>query len=60
MESAGGRISDATLLEELLTSRKEMSALNEVLTHARGQKDRMAAALQEAREQVVALKEEVD
>ena len=63
----GARISDATLLEEVLASRKELNTLNEELTHAReraaqavGQKERMAVALQEARDQIVALKEEVD
>jgi proteasome-associated ATPase len=63
----GAHISDATLLEEVLASRKELNTLNEELTHARerasqavSQKERMAAALQEARDQVAALKEEVD
>ncbi len=63
----GARISDATLLEEVLASRKELSTLTEEVTHAReraaqavGQKERLAAALQEAREQITALKEEVD
>src|SRR5437764_9624411 len=63
----GARISDATLLEEVLASRKELNTLNEELTHARegasqavSQKERMAAALQEARDQIAALKEEVD
>jgi proteasome-associated ATPase len=63
----GARISDATLLEEVLTSRKELSSLNEELTHARervsqavSQKERMSAALQDARDQITALKEEVD
>jgi chromosome segregation ATPase len=61
----GAHISDATLLEEVLASRKELNTLNEELTHARerasqavSQKERMAAALQEARDQVAALKEE--
>src|SRR5439155_22079370 len=63
----GARISDATLLEEVLASRKELNTLNEELTHARegasqavSQKERMAAALQEARDQIDAPKEEVD
>src|SRR5438309_8574968 len=63
----GARISDATLLEEVRASRKELNTLNEELTHARegasqavSQKERMAAALQEARDQIAALKEEVD
>jgi proteasome-associated ATPase len=61
------RITDATLLEEVVATRKELSALNEELASMReraaqaaGQKERMATALQEAREQITALKEEVD
>ena len=69
MDSVGksAQISDATLLEEVLASRKELNTLSEELTHARerasqavNQKERMAAALQEARDQIAALKEEVD
>jgi proteasome-associated ATPase len=69
MEGAGarGRISDATLLEEVLASRKELSTLTEELSrerersaHAVGQNERLAAALHEAREHITALKEEVD
>src|SRR5215470_3080506 len=63
----GAQISDVTLLEEVLASRKELNTLNEELTHVRerasetvSQKERMAAALQEARDQIAALKEEVD
>jgi proteasome-associated ATPase len=63
----GSRISDATLLEEVLATRKELSTLTEELSHANqrtaqavGQKERLAAALQEAKEQITALKEEVD
>jgi proteasome-associated ATPase len=64
---ARGRLNDASLLEELLATRKELSAANEELVsmreraaHAAGQKERMSTALQEAREQITALKEEVD
>jgi proteasome-associated ATPase len=69
MDAAGksSRISDATLLEEVLATRKELSTLTEELTHANqraaqavGQKERLASALQEAKEQITALKEEVD
>jgi proteasome-associated ATPase len=67
MDGARGRMSEATLLEELLATRKEVAALNEELavtreraTASSGQKDRMATALQEAREQITALREEVD
>ncbi|TMQ24170.1 MAG: proteasome ATPase, partial [Candidatus Rokuibacteriota bacterium] len=63
----GARISDATLLEEVLASRKELSTLTEELAYAHeraaqavGQKERLAGALQEARDQITALKEEVD
>jgi len=61
------RMSDATLLEELLATRKELSAANEELVSMReravqsaGQKERMATALEEAREQITTLREEVD
>ena len=64
---ARGRMNDATLLEELLATRKELSAANEELSamreraaHAAGQKERMTGALEEAREQINALREEVD
>ena len=63
----GARISDATLLEEVLASRKELSTLTDELAYAHeraaqavGQKERLAGALQEARDQITALKEEVD
>jgi len=61
------RMSDATLLEELLATRKELSAANEELSSMReravqaaGQKERMATALEEAKEQINSLREEVD
>ena len=61
------RMSDATLLEELLATRKELSAANEELSSMReravqsaGQKERMATALEEAKEQITSLREEVD
>jgi proteasome-associated ATPase len=64
---ARGRMNDATLLEELLATRKELSAANEELSAMReraaqtaGQKERMTTALEEAREQITALREEVD
>ena len=61
------RMSDATLLEELLATRKELSTANEELAmmreravQAAGQKERMTTALEEAKEQITALREEVD
>src|SRR5262245_58439183 len=64
---AARRMSDGTLLEELIATRKDLSAANEELAVMReravqstGQKERMAAALEEAREQIAALREEVD
>jgi proteasome-associated ATPase len=64
---ARGRMNDGTLLEELLATRKELSAANEELSAMReraaqtaGQKERMTTALEEAREQITALREEVD
>ena len=61
------RMSDATLLEELLATRKELSAANEELSSMReravqaaGQKERMATALEEAKDQITSLREEVD
>src|ERR1051325_10388358 len=61
------RMSDATLLEELLATRKELGAANEELSSMReravqaaGQKERMASALEEAKEQITSLREEVD
>src|ERR1041384_3185014 len=61
------RMSDATLLEELLATRRELSAANEELATMReravqsaGQKERMATALEEAKEQITSLREEVD
>src|SRR4051812_2395678 len=61
------RMSDATLLEELLATRKELSTANEELSSMReravqsaGHKERMATALEEAKEQITALREEVD
>src|SRR5207253_10531382 len=62
----GARISDATLLEEVLASRKELSTLTDELAYAHeraaqavGQKERLAGALQEARDQITALTGEV-
>ena len=64
---ARARMNEATLLEELLAARKELSAANEELSGLReraaqtaGQKERMVSALEEAREQIAALREEVD
>ena len=64
---ARGRMNDATLLEELLATRKELNAANEELSamreraaQAAGQKERITSALEEAREQISALREEVD
>src|SRR5882672_4627810 len=61
------RMSDATLLEELLATRKELSAANEELAtmreravQAAGQKERMTTALEEAKEHITSLREEVD
>src|SRR5881397_942086 len=67
MDGARGRMNDSSLLEELLATRKEVAALTEEAAVMReraaaaaGQKERMTSALQEAREQINALREEVD
>ena len=63
MDGARGRMNDSSLLEELLATRKEVAALTEEAAVMReraaaaaGQKERMTSALQEAREQINALR----
>src|SRR4029078_5972256 len=61
------RMSENSLLEELLATRKELGAATEELSsmseravQASGQKERMASALEEAKEQITSLREDVD